>query len=206
MILDLNAPDPLTPAERQAHAGQVSALWRDYANHRNQRVPISFACDEQLWMKAEGCTFGEFYRDPQRHLWAQLKGRKWFTRHVIADMPPYPPEQWPVACQLWMEENEYYGCDVIYQEDNYAWGQPLRLDKPSLLAHLRDLDPQDRVQRSRAYRLFQELKALSADLQYEDHPVQIVAPGQGTHGIFTKAAEVRGLEQLCLDLIEDPGF
>jgi len=30
--------------------------------------------------------------------------------------------------------------------------------------------------------------------------------GRGTTGIFTKAAEIRGLEQMCIDFYEDPAF
>jgi len=181
-------------------------LWQAYGRRENTRVPITFACDDQLWTMAAGCTFGEFYRNPRKHLWAQLLGRKWFTEHVIADMSPYPPEEWPVAVQLWMEENEFFGCDVVYQEDNYAWGMPLTLNKADLLRYLAELDPEERVRTNSAYRMYQELRALAENLEFEGRKVKVVPPGQGTHGIFTKAAEVRGLEQLCLDLVEDPEF
>ncbi len=202
----IDAPDPLTTSERRQHAEQVSALWQAYAHRENTRVPITFASDDQLWTKVAGCSFGEFYREPEQHLWAQLKGRKWFIEHVISDTPPYPPEKWPVAVQLWMEENEFFGCEVVYQEDNYAWGMPLQLSKPDLLRRLADIDAEQRVRTSRAYHLYQELNALAGGLQFEGCAVQVAPPGQGTHGIFTKAAEVRGLEQLCLDLVEDPDF
>ena len=206
MSPDINAPDPLTPTERTRHAAQVSALWQAYSRGENTRVPITFACDDQLWIKVAGCTFGQFYRQPESHLWAQILGRKWFIEHVIADMSPLPPEQWPVSVQLWMEENEFFGCKVIYQEDNYAWGMPLEMEKADLLVYLTDLDPEERIRRSSTYRMYQELNALAAGTDYEGRKIQVVAPGQGTHGIFTKAAEVRGLEQLCLDLNEDPDF
>jgi hypothetical protein len=203
---DIDVPDPLTPAQRKQHAARVADLWQAYGRGENSRVPIAFASDDQLWIKVAGCTFGQFYLQPKCHLRAQLEGRKWFTEHVIADMSPLPPEIWTVGVQLWMEENEFFGCKVIYQEDNYAWGMPLEMDKACLLAYLADLDPEQRVLSSSAYRMYNELKALTSGIEYEGRKVQVAAPGQGTHGIFTKAAEVRGLEQLCLDLNEDPDF
>jgi hypothetical protein len=206
MSPDINSPDPLTPSERNHHATQVSALWQAYGRGENSRVPITFACDEQVWMMVAGCSFGQFYHRPETHLWAQVLGRKWFIEHVITDMSPLPPEKWGVGVQLWMEENEFFGCEVIYQEDNYAWGIPLEMGKTDLLAYLADLDPEERVLHSSAYRMYQELNALAAGIELEGRKIMVVAPGQGTHGIFTKAAEVRGLEQLCLDLIEDPDF
>jgi hypothetical protein len=36
--------------------------------------------------------------------------------------------------------------------------------------------------------------------------VDVVPPGGGTHGILTKAAELRGPEQLCVDFYEAPQF
>jgi hypothetical protein len=206
MSPDIHAPDPLTPAQRLEHAAQVTALWHAYGRGENTRVPISMACDEQVWMKVVGCSFGQFYRQPETHFWAQVRGRKWFIEHVITDMSPLPPEKWAVGVQLWMEENEFFGCEVVYQEDNYAWGMPLELSKTDLLSYLADLDPIERVRSSSAYRMYQELNSLATGIKFEDREVQVVAPGQGTHGIFTKAAEVRGLEQLCLDMVEDPDF
>jgi hypothetical protein len=34
----------------------------------------------------------------------------------------------------------------------------------------------------------------------------VVPPGGGTHGLLTKAAEIRGIDALCLDMEDDPGF
>jgi hypothetical protein len=54
--------------------------------------------------------------------------------------------------------------------------------------------------------MYEALRELAADTEFEGRPVEVAAPGLGTHGIFTKAAEVRGPERLCLDLYEAPEF
>lgn len=197
-------PDPLTPAQRAQHAAEVKALWEAYRRRENARVPVWFAADEQLWLRVAGHTFSEFYRNPAVHLWTQLVGQRWYRQHVIADSDPNPPERWAVGVQLWMEENEFFGCDVTYQDDDYAWGRPLSLSKADLLAHLSALDSEERVRRSSAWAMYQALRDLADGLTFDGRAVDVVMPGRGTHGIFTKAAEVRGLEQLCLDLYEDP--
>jgi hypothetical protein len=194
------------PVERSEHAREVEALWTAYSHNENTRVPVTFACDEQVWLKVSGHTFREFYTIPEVHLKAQLEGKLWFCQNVIGDMMPGPPDQWNVSVQLWMEEDEFFGCDVIYQEDDYAWAKPLLLDKESLLYYLSDIHPEERVRQSRAFKMYQALKELSDGMTFAERPVAIIRPGGSTHGIFTKAAEIRGLGQICLDMHDDPNF
>ena len=195
---------PLRPTPERA--SEIEELWADYRRGQNRRVPVIFASDEQLWLKVAGHTFKEFYLGPRVHLQVQLEGRLWFCEHVPGDMLPGLPERWDVGVQLWMEENEFFGCTVTYQEDDYAWGQPLELDGQELLSYLANLDAEEQVRHSSAYRMYQALCELAEGLSFRDRPVAVVRPGRGTHGIFTKAAEVRGLERLCLDLHEQPDF
>ena len=184
----------------------IRQLWEDFGRRENRRVPMTFVCDEQMWLKASGHKFGEFYKDPQIHLKVQLEGQRWFRDNVAGDMIPGYPERWPIVIQEWMDENEFFGCEVVYQEDDYAWALPLPLDKESLLKHIADLDPEERVRENSAYKMYQVLKELADGMVYLDRPVDVGPPGGGTHGIFTKAAEIRGLEQICVDLHEDPEF
>ncbi|NLS77496.1 MAG: hypothetical protein GXY76_09585 [Chloroflexi bacterium] len=184
---------------------EIADLWSAYARRENSRVPITFACDEQVWLKVAGHTFREFYTDPVVHLRAQLEGRRWFSEHVAGDMPP-EPEHCTVGVQLWMAENEFFGCEVVYQEDDYAWAMPLRWGRDDLLHYLADLDPEEQVRRESAWRMYQSLRELAEGLSFADRSVEVATPGQSTHGIFTKAAELRGLERMCLDLYEAPDF
>ncbi len=190
----------------EEHQRRTRDLMRAFAQRENQRVPIRFACDEQVWTRIAGCSFRTFYHDATWHLRAQLDGSHWFRHHVIGDHAVGLPDRWIVVVQHWMEENAYFGCDVTYQDDDYAWGQPLDLSKQELLAHIRNIDPEERIQATETYRLYQELRDLTTDLTFCDRPVQVYPPGRGTHGILTKAAEVRGIGRLCVDLLEDPGF
>lgn len=190
----------------EEHQQRTRDLMSAFAQHENERVPIRFVCDEQVWTKVIGCTFRQFYHDAETHLRAQLEGWHWFRHHVMGDHAVGLPDRWDVGAQHWMEENAYLGCQIVYQEDDYAWGLPLDLPRNELLAHLRDLDPEKRVRSSPTFHLYRELCDLAADLTFCDRPVRIHPPGRGTHGILTKAAEVRGIDRLCLDLAEDPVF
>ncbi len=182
------------------------ALWTAYARAENPRVPISFACDEQVWLKVSGHCFKEFYLDPRIHLQAQLEGRRWFMETVPGDQTYGIPDRWDISVQLWMSENEYFKAPIVYQEDEYAWGFPLELEREDWIPYLRDLDLRDNILKSHTYRLYQDLKDLAQDTLYDGKPVVVHPPGFIIHGIFTKAAEIRGIETLCMDLMEAPDF
>ncbi len=192
--------------DAKKHAQEVSELWSAYGRRENKRVPIAFATDEQTWLKISGDTFWDFYMIPEIHLKAQLEGKAWFINSVMGDMSPLLPEKWYIGLQLWMEENEFFGCEVIYQENDYAWALPLKKSKDDLLSHIADIDPDECIRKSHAYKMYQSLKEISEGMTFEDRPIEIVRPGQGTHGIFTKAVEIRGIEQICIDMYDDPDF
>ena len=187
-----------------AHEEEVRRLLEAYDRGKDVRVPLNFAADEQLWLKASGHTFSEFYTDPRVHLEAQLEGQRWIRDNVVADQVTQA-DRWNVVVQLWMEENEFYGCDVAYQEDEYAWALPLDLEREELLARCAGVDTEDRVRSSRAWRMYESIRDLADGMSYDGLPVHVTTPAQH-HGVFTKASEIRGAERLCTDLQDDPDF
>ena len=74
--------------ERERVAAESAALWEDYRQRQNRRVPITFAADENLWLAVAGQTFRAFYTDPRVHLAAQLEGRRYLLAQVLGDSPP----------------------------------------------------------------------------------------------------------------------
>ena len=192
--------------DEQEHDQEVQALWDAFREGRNTRVPITFACDEQVWLKASGQRFGDFYRIPEVHLRAQLEGQLWFRRNVVGDTQSGLPDTWRVIVRDWMEENDFCGCKVVYQEDDYAWGLPLEIAKEDLLGYLRNLDPERQVKRSHSYRMYCAMQELTDGMTFHDRPVKVVPPGGGTTGLFTKGAEIRGIDALCVDFYDDPEY
>ena len=196
----------MTPGELALHNEMVAELNAAYAEGRNERVPITVASDESLWLHLAGRSFREFYTDPKVQLDVMLQGMAWFAENVVHDgRMGAPPDAWTVAPRWWMDEPECLGCDVVVQEHDFAWSRPLNVPKPDLLAHVRAIDPLDAVRRSRLFRLYEQVRDLADGRVFRDLPVRVASPG-GTHGVFTIAARVRGEERLCLDLAEDPDF
>ncbi|MFA5857755.1 MAG: uroporphyrinogen decarboxylase family protein [Elusimicrobiota bacterium] len=188
----------------EKHKNEVQELWEKYNRRENERVPIAFATDEQFWLKYAGKTFKEFYTNPKTHLEVQLETKNFVANNIIGDSVPGIPDRWGVSVQLWMEENEFYDAEVVYQENDYAWAKCLPLSKEDLLKHLADLDPEVQVKKNSAYKMYLSLCELAEGKMFLDKPINIAVPGGSTHGIFTKAAELRGLEQMCMDIYDDP--
>ena len=197
----------LDAAQIAAHNEAVSELWRAYGQGENDRVPIVFAADESLWLNLTGHSFRDFYLDPAVQLQVLLEGQAWWAETIVHDQPFGPPaEAWTVAPRFWMEEPEYFGCEVVIQEDSFAWSRPLADSKADLLHRLADLDPVTSVKQGQLWRLYTALRELTDGMVWRDLPVRVSPPGGGTHGVFTVACHVRGAEPLCLDLAEDPDF
>jgi hypothetical protein len=197
----------LDAAQITAHNEAVAELWRAYGQRENARVPISFATDEAVWLHLTGRSFRDFYLDPAVQLQVQLEGQAWWAETIVHDQPFGPPaEAWTVAPRFWMEEPEYFGCEVVIQEDSFAWAKPLTDSKADLLHRLAGLDPVTSIKQGQLWRLYTALRELTDGLVWRDLPVRLSPPGGGTNGIFTVACHVRGAEALCLDLAEDPDF
>lgn len=189
------------------HNVAVRQLWDSFARHSNKRVPIRFAFDEQVRLPLYGCSFREYYTDPLLQAKVQLETEKWIREHVVQDdWRGLPEGAWTVSPVLWMDEKEFFGCEVTVQDNDYAWAKPIPADKPDLLARLRDLNPMERVWESRLFRFYTAMRESVEGTEFCGRPVTVAFPGGSTHGLFTTAAEVRGLEQFCLDLKADGDF
>lgn len=196
----------MAPAEQEEHSQHVAELLAAFAKERNRRVPITFASDEHLWLSLTDNSFRQFYLDPRVNLEVQLTGLKWLLDNVVHDRVCRYPDVWRAAPRDWMFENTFFGTEIRYQDNDYAWARPLALAKEDLIRALRDLDTEQRIRDSLLWRLYTEMKELAADMQFAERKVEISTPGQGTHGPFTTACALRGSGQLCMDVAEDPDF
>ena len=188
------------------HDKAVDELFAGYGNRENRRVPVYFASDEDMWLGVAGGTFLEFYKDPRVQVATQLEGQKWMRDNVVADQKQAYPERWDVCPRLWNHETEFFGCEVVYQDDDYAWAMPLAGTKDDILKRVAGIDPLETVRNSNLYKLYCDSAALADGMQFEGRPVHVGSPGDGTDGVFTKAVEVLGADRLCREMTDDPGF
>jgi len=193
--------------DTERHNAEVASLRDAYSRDQHWRVPVTVAFDEQFLLHRWGVSFGKYYRDVPTQVAVQLRSQQWIRETIVQDAPRGLPDQWHLAVPSWTEENAFFGAEVAEQENDYWWGQPLVLGKSKLLRHLHGLDVEERLRQGTCYQQYVEMKRLVDGMEHCGRPVVIAPPPLlSTHGLFTKAAEIRGLEQLCVDLHEDPVF
>lgn len=116
------------------------------------------------------------------------------------------PKTWSVTPPSWMAENEFLGAEIVMQENDYAWGKPIPLSKTGLLTRLQNINVTKRIKQETLFRQYEEMVGHTKNMEFYGWPVKTECPVSSVHGTFTKAAEIRGLEQFCIDLYEDPVF
>ena len=200
---------PLHDYDLERHASEVRQLNDDFNNRKNSRVPITFYTDESFWLRISGYSFRQFYTDPRIHLETQLVAKAWACNNIPDDSVPGLPEKWVIPVQYWMEENDFFGCEILMQEDNFAWSKPLAMTKETVLGHIRGIDAKERLPKCRAWQLYTRMREIADGKCFLGRPIEVRPAGTAvgiTHGIFTKACEVWGSERLCVDMAEDPAF
>ncbi|PIZ17692.1 hypothetical protein COY52_03330, partial [Candidatus Desantisbacteria bacterium CG_4_10_14_0_8_um_filter_48_22] len=128
------------------HNEENAKLWEDYRNRTNARVPVTIAFDEQFHLHRLGRTFRQYYGDVRTQVEIQLDGQKWVRENVLQDAEMGIPQEWNISPPCWMGENEFFGADIVVQENDYSWGMPLELSKAELLKKLQGIDVKERVQ------------------------------------------------------------
>lgn len=188
------------------HDGMVKQLLEDYRQGTHHRVPVTFLVDEQWMLPRYACSYSDYYRSAELQLEVQLRMGKLWREWCPQDAERGLPEFWGVTPGSWTAEREYFGAEVVYQEHDYAWTKPLDLSKAALVERVRGIEARRQVPEEPLWALREEMVRLARDREFECRPVIVSTTGTSTHGPFTVAAELRGVQQLCMDLVDDPVF
>ena len=92
---------------------EIRKLWEDYHKDCHKRVPIIFDFDEQFLLPLFNCSFKNYYTDVKTQVDIQLKSQKWIKENIIQDREKEFPEVWEVTPPSWMDENEFFGAEIV---------------------------------------------------------------------------------------------
>jgi uroporphyrinogen decarboxylase len=139
-------------------------------------------------------------------IWVQ----KWWRFNICCDQPMgLPDEGWQLGIDF---QNSYeagwLGCPLRY----FGNGVPdtveiLKMDKRALY-RLAEPDPLRGHLLGRAMDFFEYMHAVCPRMEFEGRPVLPPAtiPGENTDGPFDVAYKLRGAENVCLDMYDDPDY
>lgn len=198
----------------QSHNDEVRALWSDYYNGNNKRIPMTIAANPRIilldpLLNTERISFDDYFNNPTVMSAIQLQFVEYRDTvlqydHIMGldyiDFPLY------VDFQNVMEP-EYFGCPIRYQEKSDPGCMPILSDenKYSYLKNLREPISGLYERALEYYNFFLDLK--TKGFTYKQKPISnVFEPGEGTDGPFTNACNIRGTTEMCLDLYCDENF
>ncbi len=198
----------------QAHNEEVKALWSDYYNGGNKRVPMTIAANPRIILldpslNSQGISFENYFNDPEimssiQFQFVEYRDTALQYDHIMGldyiDFPLY------VDYQNVMEP-EYFGCPIICQKNSDPGCLPI-LNDTNKYEYLKNIRNPISGLFERAIEFYDFFKGLKEKgFTYKQKPISSVfEPGEGTDGPFTNACSVRGTTNMCLDLYCDERF
>lgn len=208
-------PD-LREKDFSAHNEESRALWSAFQNRTHSRVPVRLNTNPRILMldptyNARKVQYRDYMTDPEIMAQAVLEHQYMLRFMLPGDHEKGLPDRW----NLWLDfENIYdaawFGCPVWYREDQVPDTEPILNDDNKRMLFDRGVpDPFKGEWAERALQFVEYYRAKCArGWNYLDRPVTPPdsARFEGSDGVFTVAANLRGATELCMDLLTDPEY
>ncbi|MHB1452400.1 MAG: uroporphyrinogen decarboxylase family protein [Saccharofermentanales bacterium] len=202
----------------EAHNLQVRQVWEKYYAGVPERIPMQISANPRMILlerrlNPDNLSFHDYFTDPEI-MWQTQLDFAYFLRHdIYADHEMgIPKDGWTVNVDFQnVVEAAWLGSEIHYPVFNVPATVPYLHDN-----HKYDLlnkgipDPFDGImgQIRDYYNLFRKKVANGAE--YRGAPVSAVnsvyLASDGTDGPFTIACNLRGTQEFCIDLYENPGY
>lgn len=198
------------------HNEEVREVWAAFEKGEPIRVPVIaglnarfYLLDEEL--NTEGYTFEQYFNDPEVMLDVQLRFQDFVRNNVPQDAEMGPPEDgWSVTIDAQnVYDAAWWGCPIHFLPGQCPDTRPIYNDdkgKQELLE--RELPgPFDGLmgRLGEFYEYFLERKK---DKVYKGKPIKHVEFGIPVYndGAMDLACQLRGAENICMDMRTDPDF
>ncbi len=197
------------------HNEQVKEVWDSYNKGTPIRVPMIIGVNPRYILldpkyNKKGITFRDYFEDPEVMFHVQLMFRDFVMHHIVADHEMGIPENgWKIVVDFQNNfESAWLGAEIVYQDGNCPVCEPFLDDDHKNLLFERGLPDafSGLMGKAREYtELFNEKR--QKKFTYKGAPLAPVYPAiLSTDGPFTLACNIRGTDQFCIDLYEDPEY
>ncbi len=196
------------------HNRAVRELWDSYQKGTHTRVPMITGVSDRFYVlnpvtNPKNISFYEYSNDPDLMFDMQCAFSEYARFHIPGDHEMGIPEEgWNVNVDFQnYYEAAWYGCEVRFPDGEVPYAVPLLKDNNKNLLFEKGIpDPFGGfMAKAREYydRFRERMK--SAEILGQ----KITSLGAwftGTDGPFTMACELRGADNVCIDLYEDPDY
>ena len=198
-----------------AHNQEVKALMKAYGEGKAYRVPVTVGISSRFaiqspFLNPEKYTMKDYCQNPEVMFKMQLRLAEFKQFHVDADHEMGVPENgWGVAVDFQnYYEAAWFGCKIDFPENGMPTSHPFLMDDNKNQLFEKGIpDPFSGIMGT-AKEFVEKFQKMSDGYEFHGAPVTYIVNGAGlwTDGPFTMACELRGLDNFCADIFEDPDY
>ena len=197
------------------HNEEVKKVWDSYENGKPIRMPCMIYGNNRVILidkklNQNRYTFEQYFNDAQIMTEIYCQFEHMMRHDIYADHEMgMPKDGWSVYVDRQnLHETGWLGAHVQYATNNVPFCEPFLLgDKKDMLFNKPLPGIFDNFE-ERSFKLYNEMLDLQKKgYTYKGLPIKKVGfSGIGTDGPMTLACMIRGTENFCMDLIEDPEY
>lgn len=201
-------------ADFRQHNREVRDLWEAYRKGTHARVPMITGVSDRFYVlnpvtNPKGVSFYEYSNDPDLMFDMQCSFSEYAKFHIPGDHEMGIPEEgWTVNVDFQnYYEAAWYGCEVRFPDGEVPYAVPLLgEDNKNQLFEQGLPDPfgGSMTKAKEYYDRFRERMKTARILG--QRITGLGAWFTTTDGPFTVACELRGADNLCVDMLEDPDY
>ena len=199
----------------EKHNEEVKKVWESYEKGKPIRMPCMVYGNNRIILldkklNTNGYTFEQYFNDAKMMTDVYCQFEDMMRHDIYADHEMgMPKDGWSVYVDRQnLHEVGWLGAKVQYATNNVPFCEPFLIgDDKNILFNKPFPGIFDNFE-GRSLRLYNEMLELQkSGYTYKGLPIKKVGfSGIGTDGPMTLACMIRGTENFCMDLIEDPDY
>lgn len=196
------------------HNKEVADVWENYHKGTPTRVPMITGISDRFFVinkstNPRNVSFYEYSNDPMLMFDMQCSFSEYGKFNIIGDHKMGIPEEgWCVNVDFQnYYEAAWFGCEIKYPQNEVPFAIPLLTDDNKKMLFEKGIPDPFGGFMKKAVEYYDTFISLSKNKTILGQKISdIGAWFTGTDGMFTVACELRGADNLCIDMYEDSDF
>jgi uroporphyrinogen-III decarboxylase len=206
--------DRYTDMDFASHNREVKAVWEAWEKGRPLRMPMITGISDRYFVLGKetnprNVSFYDYSHDKALMFDMQRVFARWRQFNILGDHEMGVPE---TGYTVNVDFQNYYeaawlGCEVRFPDGEVPYAVPLLKDDSKNMLFDRGLPDPFGGFMAKAREYYDYFCERSKTALIEGQKIgRVGAPFMGLDGMFTLACEIRGADNLCVDMLEDPDF
>ena len=212
MMFDFTRNSFIDDFER--HNKEINEVWDTFHAGDPVRMPVFVDTSDRFYVlnkvtNPENISFREYSEDPRIMFELQKRFEPYFRTQIPGDHEMgLPKDGWYISVDFQnYYEAAWLGAEVAYPDDQVPYAKRLLNDDNKEMLFEQGIPDPFGGFLSKARDYYDQFVEWQKDTLIEGLPIKhISAPFCGTDGMFTLACELRGADNICVDMMLDPDY